>query len=195
MSILLSNFMELPWDQLQSQTVSLHHSLSQNLSKSQLASLPLNNFILVAYTATLMFTQKASVAKTSLAFVLCVFVSYMWINVLAGWQYYLILSMIYALTIVNIRQIKVMISCCIMLSLTVYMIFDEAMYGTDETWIHVETVQTWAWVHYELVTGFVHCLIISASIKWRPQLLRKGLGWFAGLVRGIRHSLGCCSRL
>ena len=198
MSIFMSNFMELSeWELLLNPIVTLSLNLSQSLSQSQLASLPLNNFILVVYTATLMFTQKASVAKTSLAFILCVFVGYTWVNVLAGWQLYFILSIIYGLTIVSIRQVKVMISCCIMMSFTIYMIFDEALYGADKTmlqeWVGTGKYKTWAWVHYELVTCFIHCLIISASIKWRPQLLRRGMEWLANLVRGVGHSLGLCS--
>jgi len=193
----MSNLMELlSWDLLKSLIEILTKlRTSSDLSESYLTALPINNVFLTGYVIALMFTQKASVAKASLAFVCSAFAGYLWMDVLAGWQYYLILTIIYGLTVVSLRQIKVMVSCCIMMSFTIYMIFDEARYGADDTWIHVKTIKTWAWVHYELVTCFIHCLIISASINWRSQLLRKGMEWLARFVRGIGHSLGCYPRL
>ena len=194
MSILLPNLTEMQtWDLLQS--LIENFSPTQMMSKSQTSSVTLNSVVLTAYTAVLILTNKVSLAKAYLALISSVLIGYFFINAITGWQYYLILSLIYGLTIVSIRQIKIMTACCMMMSFTLYMTLDELFYGTDKTWVHIEELKTWAWVHYELVVGFIHCLIISASVNWNIKPIERGLGWIARFVRGVCHSLGCSTRL
>lgn len=189
MSILLTSILESqPWDQLQSLTENFSQSLK--MTSSQTTSLTLNSVILTAYMAVLIFTHKVSVAKTSLAMIACVLIGYTVINLVAGWQYYLLLSIIYGLTIVSVRQLKVMLSCCMMMSFLLFMAWDELRYGTDHTWMHIKETQTWAWVHYELVTCFIHSLILSASVKWSFKPLKRFMGDLARTFRHICHSLG-----
>ena len=189
----LSNFMEFSqWDLPLNLIDQLSNLLKSSLSSQQLKSQQLDNVFMAAYLVAYLVGNKANVVKTSLAFLLCVIIDYAIVQIVDGWQLYCVMAIIYAITTTQITSIKTSLACCIMTLFMIYMAIDEAQYGTAQTWIHVETVQTWAWLHYELAVGAVHGLIIAACIDWRVKSFRNSMGrafnYMRSFVRALRSA-------
>ena len=134
--------------------------------------------VMALYIIILAIKTTAARAKASAAVFLCVGLSYSPLfYILNEVQYYALLSIIYSITAKSITNERAKAACSIMAIFELSMVIDAGVANGYETYL---------FNNYTNITTLIHCIIISAFVRWDIAVWRDAVERAAG---GLRSAL------
>ncbi len=154
-----------------------HELNPANLVNLQSVDVKLSVIYMALYILALIVKATAARAKASAAVFLCVGLSYSPLYyMLNEVQYYALLSIIYSVTANSISNKKAKAACSIMALFELFMVIDSGVAGGYETWLSN---------NYETITTLIHCIILSAFVRWDVAIWRDNLEGFVSSLRDV----------